>query len=171
MLVVWFLGRSGSARPDPPEYVALRRIVEQRSQPGDRVLVVANSVRPAYPMLVQLGRRPGSRYLGCPIGLFYADREPTADQPLYRRQEEAPAEERRFLDELREDVERLQPKLIIVNASPGWLGLPKDFNTFEYLIYSGWAEQSLKPYREVSGPEGWKVFERRPSLGNALTGQ
>ena len=151
-----------STRFDPLEYVALRRIVEQRSRPGDRVVVVATSVRPAYPMLLQkfaYGRAAAtsapsqSRVLLCRT-------EPTADRPLYRRYEEAPAEERRFLDELRDDVQRLQPRLIIVNAGAGWIGFAKDFNTFEYLLYSGWAGQALKPYREVPGPQGWKVFER-----------
>ena len=161
LLAVWFVGRTESTRVEPPEYMALRRIVAERSRPGDRVVVIATSVRPAYPMLLQMDRRPGSRYLcSFPIALLYAGAEPTADRPLYRRYEEAPAEERRFLDELRDDVEQLQPRLIIVQAGAGWIGLPKDFNTFEYLLSSGWAKRALKPYREIPGPQGWKVFER-----------
>jgi len=161
LLVVWFLGRPGSARPDSPEYAALRRIVEQRTCPSARVLVIVNSTRPAYPMLAQLGRRTAGRYLTCfPIAFLYAGAAATADRPVYRHYDEAPAEERLFLDELRDDVKRFQPKLIIIHASPGWFGLPKDFNTFEYLLYSGWAKQSLESYREVPGPRGWKVFER-----------
>jgi hypothetical protein len=164
LLLAWFVGRPNSARPDSPEYAALRQIVGQRTRPGDRVLVIVNSTRPAYPMLVQLGCRTGGRYLTCfPIAYLYAGVEPTGDRPVYRRYDEAPAGERLFLDELRDDVKQFQPRLIIVHAGPGWFGLPKNFNTFEYLRYTGWAQQSLKPYREIPGPQGWKVFERRSS--------
>ena len=164
LLAAWFLGRPESARPDLPEYAVLRQIIVQRTCPSDRVVVIVNSTRPAYPMLVQLGRRTVGRYVTCfPIAFFYAGVEPTANRPVYRRYDEAPAEERLFLDELRDDVKRFQPKLIIVHDTPGWYGLPKGFNTFEYLRYSGWTEQSLESYREVPGPLGWKVFERMSS--------
>jgi hypothetical protein len=161
VLAVWFIGRPGPARPDRADYAALRQIVAQRTCPGDRVLVMATSVRPAYPMLLQLGCRPGSRYSTAGVvALIYAGVRPPAGQPSYRRYDEAPFEERRVLNEYRDDVKRYQPALIIVHNGPGWFGLPDDFNMFEYLVYCGWAEESLKGYREVSGPKGWKVFVR-----------
>ena len=88
---------------------------------------------------------------------------PAAGRPTYRRYNEAPAEERLMLDEYRSDVEHYQPRLIIVHNRAGWFGLPADFNMFDYLVYCGWAEQSLKGYREVPGPKEWKVFERSSS--------
>ncbi len=161
-LAVWFIERPGSARPDTADYAALRRIVAERTRPGDRVLVMATSVRPAYPMLLQLGCRPGSRYSTAGVvALVYAGVQPPTGPAAYHRHGEATAEERRVLDEYRDDVSRYQPRLILVNNAPGWFGLPDNFNMFDYLVYCGWAGECLKDYREVPGPKGWKVFERR----------
>ena len=161
LLTVWFAGRT-DALASVPSFAALRQVVENRTQPDDRVLVVATSVYPAYPMLLQTGRRAGSRYAwSFPIALYYADAKPAAaDRPIYRRRQEAPAEERQFLRELDDDVHRLNPQLIIVLDDQGWSGLPAGFNVFDYLVYSGWTEDALAGYRELPGPEGWKVFER-----------
>ena len=121
LLAAWFIGRKDSADIEPPDYLALRRIVERRTQPGDRVLVVATSVAPSSPMLLKTGRWPGSRYLHCfPIAMLYADVVPTADHPMYRRAAEAPAEELRFLSELQEDVRKKKPRLLIIRDGPGW---------------------------------------------------
>jgi hypothetical protein len=80
-------------------------------------------------------------------------------RPVYRRREEAPAEERQFLCELEDDVHQLRPQLIIVHDDVGWPWLPEGFNTFDYLVYSGWTKNALAGYRELPGPKGWKVFE------------
>jgi hypothetical protein len=163
-LAVWFVGRPGSARPDTPDFTALRQIVTDHTRPGDRVLVMASAVRPTYPMLLQLGCRQSSRYSTAGIfALVYAGAQPTADRSLYHRYEEAPAEERQALDEYWDDVEHYQPKLIIVHNGARWFGLPEDFNMYDYLVYCGWAERSLKAYREIPGLKQWKVFERKPS--------
>jgi hypothetical protein len=180
-VVVWLAVRREWVESEPPAYAALRQIIQQRTQPRDRVLVVATSVRPAYPMLLQTGRKPGSRYLCCfPIALCYAGVEARGDcldfrvsengtvpfevtpnRPIYRRRHDAPPEEQRFLDELGEDVGRFRPRLIIVQDGSGWLGLPAGFNTFEYLVDSGWAKEALAPYGELPSPAGWKVLERQ----------
>jgi hypothetical protein len=170
VVATWLVERPNSARPDTPDYAALRQIVAERTRPGDRVLVLASSTRPAYPMLVQLDCHPSSRYLtSCMLAFFYAGVQPVAGQPIYHRYDEAPAEERHILDDYRDDVERYQPRLIIVNDSPGWFGLPDDFNMFEYLVYCGWAKRSLAPYREIAGPQGWKVFVRKSSAETMAT--
>lgn len=162
LVAVWFTERTRNPL-EPPAFAALRQIVLQHSQPDDRVLVVATSTQPAYPLLVQTGRRPGSRYLcSFPIAFFYARTKPAkGGAAIYRRGDNAPAEEQQFLAELADDVARRQPRLIVVQDSPGWLGLPARFNTFEYLAQVGWVEKALAPYRELRGPEGWKVFARK----------
>jgi hypothetical protein len=68
-----------------------------------------------------------------------------------------------FLAELREDVLRFCPRLIVVHDNPGWITLPESFSTFEYLHHSGWTDQALAPYREIPRPKGWPAFERRPA--------
>ena len=61
---------------------------------------------------------------------------------------------------MEDDVVRLQPRLIIVGNYPSVRILPVGFNTFDYLVYSGWTRNVLASYREVPGPQDWKVFER-----------
>ena len=161
-IAVWFVQRREHG-PDPPDVAALREIVQQDSQPDDRVLVVATSAGPAYPLLLQTGRRPGSRYLySFPIALFYAGVKPAkAGRSLYRDRSEAPAEELQFLAELKDDVAQRRPRLIIIQDSSHCAGLREGFNPFDYLVYAGWVDEVLEPYRELPGPEGWKVFARR----------
>ena len=158
--MVWFVGRKTSANVEPPVYAALRYIVEARTQPGDRVMVLATSPSPGEPMLLKTGRRPGSRYLNCmPLVMVYADWKP-ADGRLYRSRAEAPAEELRFLADLRDNVRARRPRLVIVNNMQTWYGLPDHFNIYDYLVHAGWTQQALASYHEIGGPEGWKVFER-----------
>jgi len=160
VLIASCISRQPAAR-QPPAFAALQGVIEQRTKPGDRVLFIATSVRPAYPMLLQLDRKPGSRYLcSFPIALFYGHcRVSAAGEPLYRRRADAPPAEQRFLAELEADVARLRPRLVIIPDFPGGMGLPEHFNHSDYLSHSGWTERALEHYRELPGPEGWKVFE------------
>lgn len=162
VVLIWFVIRA-TGGADRPEVASLREIIEQSTQPNDRVLVVATSADSAYPLLLQTGRRPGSRYLySFPIRCVYAT--PSAlnkEQPLYRHGNEAPIEERQFLADLDEDVIRRPPKLIVVEDRSKLVGLPDEFNTFDYLKYNGWVDKTLTLlYRQRPAPEGWKVFER-----------
>jgi len=138
---------------EPPVFASLRRIVETHSRPGEAVMLVASSVRPAYPMLLQLDRKPGSRYLCCfPIAFFNHGGDLEAAQ-------------RRFLDELAEDIGHRTPRLVIIADFPGGQGLPRSFNCFDYLSESGWIGGSLHAYGEISGPDGWRVFVRDSNYG------
>ncbi len=110
LLTVWLRDRE-KARAETPGVAMLRELVVAHTRPKDRVLFVTTSVLPTFPMLAQIDRRPGSRYMCMfSIAFFYAGSE-KAD---YHRWDEASAEERQYLDDLREDVERLQPRLILV---------------------------------------------------------
>ena len=152
-------GWNASADSEPQSFAVLREIVELHTEPGDRVLFAATSVRPAFPMLLQMNRKPGSRYLCCfPIAIFYGGRASADTVSPYRRYDDAPVEERQFLDELAADVDNLRPQLIVIQNSAGWLALPGRFNTFDYLTQSGWTHRTLTGYHEIPGPEGWKVF-------------
>jgi hypothetical protein len=174
VVIVWFVVRATTG-PDQPEVASLRQVVEQYSQPNDRVLVVATSADAAYPLLLQMGRRPGSRYLySFPITCVYTEAaQPKANPSLYRRGRDSPIEERQFLSELEDDVViRRQPQLIVIQDRSKLAGLPEDFNTFDYLRYCGWTDRALLLlYREQSGPEGWKVFERRTTGSPSQAGK
>jgi hypothetical protein len=160
LLAAWLVGRRVSANVEPSNYARLRQVVEARTRPGDRVMVLATSPSPGEPMLLRTGRRPGSRYLNCmPLVMVYADWKPSGGD-LYRSRDEAPAEERRFLADLQDDVRLRGPRLVIINDMNTWYGLPARFNIYNYLVHAGWTRQALAGYHAISGPEGWKVFER-----------
>ena len=142
-------------------YAALRRVVEAQTRPGDRVMIVATSVSPASPMLLKIGRHRAA--VTCTVSPWRWSMQ----TPSWRRagrstaREDEPAEERRFLADLEEDVRRRKPRLVIVNDMESWYGLPDKFDTFEYLVRTGWTQRTLAAYRAVPGPDGWKIFRRR----------
>lgn len=160
-LAAWLVQRKDE--PDTPAVAAIGKVVRERSRPGDRVLVVATTAEPAYPLLLQTGRRPGSRYLYCfPIALCYAGAQPPKPGgSLYRNPSQQPAEEVQFLGELKDDIATRQPRLVIVQNSAHCPALPEGFNPFDYLVRAGLVENALELYEELPGPEGWKVFARR----------
>ncbi len=164
VLVAFWCDQRGIARRESVFSMALRLMIEDHSQPGDRVLIISPALASSgYPQLLQTGRKQGSRYFCCfPIAFLNGSRKSIeANKTLYRRWDEASPEERQFLDELREDVERLRPRLIIIQDDVGCAHVPKDFNPFEYLVYAGWTESALESYRELPGAPVWRLFQRK----------
>jgi hypothetical protein len=163
LLTVWGAIRWESWR-HLPEKTPVQQVVVEHTEPNDRVLVIATTASPAYPLLLQTGRRPGSRYLYTfPMAYLYAHTPPPrGNRPIYRQREDAPTEEQQFLKELEDDVLRRKPELILVQDSEGCIGLPDGFNPYNYLVYTGWTEKPLKSYHELTGFDGWKVFARNP---------
>ena len=93
------------------------------SRPGDPILVLGTGVTPAHPALTMTGRRPATRYLNLfPIPIL--DALPDA------------AAERRFLDELRDDVAAHPPAVIFVmrRLNPG---VRRSFEMADYLEAKG----------------------------------
>jgi hypothetical protein len=161
LVAVW-LGTRNAANADSPEAAALRKVVLASTESGDRVLVIAATPEAAYPMLVQTGRRPGSRYLySFPIAFTYSRVIPKPNRPIYRKTEDAPLEERQFLRELGDDVARRKPQLIAIESGPTNTALPKTFTVFDYLAYVGWTDQISQAYEGIPSPEGWRIYERR----------
>ena len=161
VIVAWLLMRA-NAVVDSPDVASLRQMVEQNTQQGDRVLVVSCSVHSAYPMLLQMERRPASRYLySFPIAYSYSHVTPKPNRPIYRDSEDAPLEETQFLRELSDDVARRKPHLIAIENKTGGVGLPSSFNILNYLGYVGWTDGLSASYEPLPSPEGWKMFLRK----------
>ncbi len=131
-----------AAQPD-----SISKAMLAYSQEGDSVLVISTSVRPAYPALIQLNRRPGSRYLWAfPIAMLYSGvtSDSSGNFP-YRSLAEAPPEEIRFLDELAEDIATIRPQLIFIDIGKGCSGCPAGFVIGDYLQHAGFAQNVLQP--------------------------
>jgi len=158
--VVPSVARQAAARQRSNPFV---RAIEARTEPGDAVLFVSTSAPPAFPLLVQTGRRPGSRYLiSFPIPMFYDGATPgAAGAPRYHRLADASPEERQFLRELAEDISTLRPVAILIDAQPGCQACPPQFSVLDYLEYSGALAGAMGDYREVAKLSTFVVYARR----------
>jgi hypothetical protein len=136
--------------------------IAARSKPGDAVLFIDSSVVPQHPTLIQLDRRPGSRYYGnvFTLPMLYRDvQAPGTGRFPYRTDATMPPEERRLLRELAEDIERFAPHLVFVPVRTTQ-ALPRGFSVFEWLETTGWVEQSLRGYEPVGRVGDHLLFSR-----------
>jgi hypothetical protein len=156
----WFVRATTLATSQ--DVATLRPIIEKHSKPHDRVLVISSAPQPAYPMLLQMDRRPGSRYFyAFPVVCYYAKSWPsTPDAPLYRPRDQMPVEEHQFLDDLVYDCEHRKPELILIENDSKAIGLPRGFRLFNYFRYNGSSSKILDGYEELPGSDDWKVFKR-----------
>jgi hypothetical protein len=135
-------------------------------------MVVTTSILDTYPMLLQLDRRSGTRYTCLfPLAMTYWDpagppgyRVPPPGTPFhYRRRDEAPPEERQFLDDLAADVRLRSPKLIAVWSWPGCQGCPPNFNVYDYLKSNGFIDEVIAPGYVEWGQDGpFRFFVPKP---------
>ena len=125
-------------------------------------MIISSSVRPAYPVLVQLKRRPGSRYLWhFPVGMFYAKEKADPDSIFeYHTAATAPAEEQRYLRELAEDIGTYRPMLIIVDAQDRRQGCPPAMNLWSFISRDEALMRALSAYSVSREVRGFRVFRR-----------
>jgi len=128
-------------------------LMEAYTREGEPVLFLSTSVQPAYPAILQAHRQPGSRYLWLfPIPMLVGGTSPGAD---------APAEERRFLSELTEDIARRRPPLIFVGDTAFCQGCPRGFNLARYLEAAGPLQLIRRNYQEMGAVGGFTPFVLR----------
>ena len=151
----------------PEEILRVGRAIDAWSRPGDPVLLVTPSIWPAYPLLLQMNRTPGSRFCLFPVAYFYPDTGGAATAPFFPYHDLAgmSQEERMILGELQEDILTRRPRLILIQNTDGGQGLPKRFHIFDYLVHVGLVD-TLVPsrYREADGFRCWRLLvlnERR----------
>jgi len=95
---------------------------------GDRVLFINGFERPAYPLIVQLGLEPGSRWLyEFPVRAFLKlDQHPDSPYAPLLKYKDA------YYSQLLKDIVELKPKFIAIQS--GELGLIFDTSDFHQLI-------------------------------------
>ena len=150
----------------------LVRLVEQHTQIGDAVIGIATTLDLNYPLMVQMERRPGSRYLHFfSIPMLYMDMEEGAATFPYRTSQTETLEEKRFLRELGEDIQRFEPRLIlIVNRMYGMTTCPlcpAGFNLVEYFTKNGFIADAMGNYKVVIKGDLWGFV--RNEVGPAQT--
>jgi len=129
----------------------LARYIAEHEKGNGQVIVMASSVR-AYPAVLMAGRTGGSRFLDFfHLPSLYFDRK-YKDQTgpeIYRAGATDAALEKRFLQELYDDIARRGPGLILINTSDGDTGLPRRFNIRDYYHFHGIAELLQKDYKSL----------------------
>lgn len=98
------------------EFVDCSPWIETETKAGDPIMVLSSAVSPVYPALIQLNRTQGSRYIwDAPIVMLeYARRQARGEEAL----KAIDKEEERIVSGLEEDVIKLRPKLIMIEAYP-----------------------------------------------------
>lgn len=137
------------------------KVIYEHSEEGDPVLFISTSTDgEAYPTLVQMKRRPGSRYLvAFPIPLLYSGVTAKANTEFpYRIGQQAPIEERRFLRDLAEDIATIRPRLIFIDNDGRSVACPEGFDMKEYLVKAGFVGAAMWGYAPISEVAGFEAY-------------
>ena len=82
----------------------------------------------------------------------------------YRSASELGAEERRFLDELGDDIEKNQPLLVLIPTRV-CQACPRRFRISEYLTAAGWSAIHLAGYERLDDFAGHEIYRSRQAAG------
>jgi hypothetical protein len=125
------------------------------------VLVLSTNVASIYPLLMQLDRRGGSRYVfEFPLPILYEGVHAGADGvfPYEIADPTLAAAERQFRADLAADVRRRRPPLVVVAPAGECQACPPGFSLRDYLERTGFVRDVLASYREVPGRTGASLF-------------
>lgn len=136
---------------------AVAQRITAETQPGDAVLMLSTSAWDPYPILVQLGRRQASRALfAFPVSLLYFGSTAGPDQPS-----PYPADEARFLDDLKADVSNKQPPLVLIDTTKPCYGCPDGMALPAYFERTGFVASALAGYERSANVDRFEVYRKR----------
>ena len=135
-------------------------VVSKHTVRGDPILFISTSPDDAFPLMLMLNRRPGSRYLWqFPIAMFYAGVHGEGDRAFpYHVGDGIPEDEKCFLRELAEDIHTLRPRLILVRDDGRFQGCPEGFVLSEYLQEVGFMDWAMRGYINLPRTSRYLVF-------------
>ncbi len=145
-------------RPSTP----MGQAITELSKKDDAVLVISPAVGASYPVLLQLARKPATRFANIFwIGMLYPDAKaaPNGEFP-YRSEVQATLEEARLLGELAEDLRTFRPALVVIPNESYCHGCPTDFNILQYLDKIGFMAKLLKDYAPVRTQPKFNIYKR-----------
>jgi hypothetical protein len=157
---VLLVGMSPWGERDPLKGNPLAELIDRYTQKGDPIFIFTTSMRPTYPMTVQMERRPGSRYLTASvIAMLYKGVEAVPGEEFpYRIGNDIPEEERRYLAELADDIAAFRPRLIIIRDDGYYQGCPDGFTLMDYLTRINFIERAMGDYMPLPRVGGYEVF-------------
>ena len=116
------------------------------SKPGDKILNFSPDPL-IYPILLQTGRRPASRYLWDFI-------LPFALQSAHFREHSL---------EMEEQIRRDAPALIFIRNTDGCQGCPMGLNLENYLKKQGFLDGPMAGYRPLASMSGYSIYGKGTS--------
>ncbi len=141
----------------------LYKAVDRYTQPGDSVLFIDTGVAPAYPMIMQLGLVPASRYLvSAPVPLCYeVDKHHSRKEFQYHKLAEMSKLESTFLRDLFSDIEKRAPILIAIKSNEHPQACPREFRMLDYLKQYDYFSYIESHYTATEELNGFQLFVRR----------
>jgi hypothetical protein len=142
---------------------SLASVIRRHSRPGDPVMFLHAGIPPTYPLLTQMDRRPGTRFIPlATIPFLFHGARPSSRSPLgFELDADARKEEQRFLAELREDVEKRKPQLIFIDARAECDQCPPGLGIERYLRVREFLPGAFHGYRELPREGAFSVYVRR----------
>ena len=131
-----------------PRHHPLEETISHYSKENDAVLVISSSVTDAYPITVQMKRKPGTRYLTSYPLAFYPSHTSNTQNYRYPDWNQLSKEEREFVNELLIDINANQPSLILIKNGQGCAGCPEGMNEFKYLEHLGFMNRLSEYVRQ-----------------------
>ena len=120
-------------------------------------------IPPTYPMLTQMDRRSGTRFIPLvTIPFLFHGARPSSSSPLgFELDNDARVEEERFLRELRQDIEQRKPQLIFIDARAECVQCPPGLGIERYLRVRQFLPGALSDYRKLHREGAFVVYVRR----------
>jgi hypothetical protein len=142
-------------------------LVNRYSDRNEAVLFVSTSVVPAYPLLLQMERRPGSRYLWFfPIPMLTAGDIGQTPGNLWPANDAwLQAQEDQFLRDLTDDVASRRPPIIFIRIDSGCQGCAPGFTILRYLGERGVMDRIERDYTRVTVTSGFVMYVINDRLG------
>ena len=159
------------SRITPPNPFALS--IARYTQKNDRVLFITADVPCPYPILTQMERKPGSRFLWffhmamLYEGVKYEGK--LGHFPYDRLTPKSEALSRKLLGDLEEDIHRLRPKLIYITKLYSYDVRLYAFSILEYLQNEHFIENNLQDYVRMDDVNNYEtyVLKEDPATSNS----
>jgi hypothetical protein len=158
----------GAIRGTMPELLWLgdmRQIVASNSRPGDSLAFIGTSAVGPYPMQLELGLHPASRFPWLPMLPMFYPADGGRYGCEYRRWGAGLPAERRTLEDLSADLQRSRPGLIVVEAGESG-SLRPGCTASAWLSASGFVERAMASYEQVAVVPGFAIWKRRAATPN-----
>ena len=162
-MIAVVIGWAPWVNTDPLQDNPVADVIAEYTEEGNPTLVFSTALIDAYPLVLQMSRGRGSRYLHqFQFAMLYKGIEATdANDFPYRTPDETTEEEAQFMNELTEDVQDYKPRLILVRIDEHCQGCRDGFILMDYLNHYGFINTAMQHYEAMPQVGSFNVFRRQ----------